>query len=138
MHNRLMQAVCAPLAALMFVTAGPLSMAQAAMVPTEQVLRAGEPATPASIATDRERLATFMAREDVRRQMQSLGVNPDEANQRVAAMTDAEVARLVGRLDTLPAGAGWFATLLWVVVVVAVILFITDMLGVTDVYPIGN
>lgn len=138
MHVRLMQAVCAPLAALMFVTAGPLPMAHAAMVPTEQVLRSTDQATPAAIATDRERLATFLAREDVRRQMQSLGVDPNEANQRVAAMSDAEVARLVGRLDQTPAGAGWFGTLIWAVVVIAIILLITDLLGVTDVYPIGN
>ena len=138
MHVRLMQAVCAPLAALMLVTAGPLPMAHAAMVPTEQVLRSADQAAPANVATDRERLATFLAREDVRRQMQSLGVDPTETNQRVAAMTDTEVARLVGRLDQMPAGAGWFATLLWAVVVIAVILLITDLLGLTDVYPIGN
>ncbi len=67
MHVRLMQAVCAPLAALMFVIAGPLPMAHAAMVPTEQVLRSADQAAPANVATDRERLATFLAREDVRR-----------------------------------------------------------------------
>ncbi len=70
--------------------------------------------------------------------MQSLGVDPTEANQRVAAMSDTEVALLVGRLDQTPAGAGWFATLLWAVVVIAVILLITDLLGLTGVYPIGN
>ncbi|MBM4437833.1 MAG: hypothetical protein FJ029_11505 [Actinobacteria bacterium] len=48
------RALCAPLAALMFVVAGPLPMAQAAMVPTNQVLQAAEPVNPA--ATDRERL----------------------------------------------------------------------------------
>ena len=138
MHVRVMQAVCAPMAALMFVTAGPLPMARAAMVPTEQVLRSADQATPVNVATDRERLATFLAREDVRRQMQSLGVDPSEATQRVAAMSDAEVVRVVGKLDQIPAGAGLLGTLIWAVVVIAIILLITDLLGITDVYPIGN
>ncbi|MBM3506952.1 MAG: hypothetical protein FJX64_04360 [Alphaproteobacteria bacterium] len=120
----------------MFVVAGPLPMAQAAMVPTNQVLQAAEPVNPA--ATDRERLNGFLARDDVRRQMETLGVDPNDARMRVAAMPDSEVARLVGKLDQTPAGAGWFATLVWAVVVIAIVLLITDLLGVTDVYPLGN
>src|SRR5215213_10050165 len=53
MTLRFSRALCAPLAALMFVVSGPLPSAQAAMVPTDQVVRAA-PQVDASV--DRERL----------------------------------------------------------------------------------
>ena len=37
-------------------------------------------------------------------QLQSLGVSPREARERIAALTDAEVAALAGGIDALPAG----------------------------------
>ncbi len=58
------------------------------------------------IATD-QMAATVQvpaARDKVRDQLQSLGIERDAAQARVAALTDAEVARVAGRIDSLPAG----------------------------------
>lgn len=133
MNTRLFKAVCAPLAATMFLVSGPLQ-ASAAMVPTEQVISA---ATQANVAADRVRINAFLDREDVRAEMQRLGVSPAEARARVAALSDAEVARLAGRMDEAVAGGNFLGTLVGIIVVVAVVLLITDLLGITDVYPIG-
>src|SRR5258706_14142031 len=71
----------------------PLS-AQAGMVATTTV--AAEPA--------KERIVSLIERSDVRAQLQAIGVNPNDAKSRVAALSDAEAAQLTARLDSLPAG----------------------------------
>src|SRR5260221_10695920 len=71
----------------------PLS-AQAGMVPTTTVT--AEPA--------KERIVSLIERSDVRAQLQSLGVNPNDAKARVAALSDTDAAQLAARFDSLPAG----------------------------------
>ena len=75
----------------------------AGMVSTDQVLAAVQ--TQGS----RDRLRDLVARSDVRNQLQNLGINSTAAQERVSAMTDTEVASLVGQIDSLPAGgsSGW-------------------------------
>jgi hypothetical protein len=48
-------------------------------------------------------------RAELARQLQQLGVTPDEASQRVRAMTDDEVASLAGGVSEAPAGEGGLA-----------------------------
>lgn len=69
------------------------------------------------------RVDARLAREDVRQTMQSLGVDPDQARERVAALTDAEILQLDGKLAQLPAAGdgGWF--LLVIVLGVLIWLF---------------
>jgi hypothetical protein len=64
--------------------------------------------------------------------MQVLGVDPDAARARVDALGDDEVATLTSEIDRLPAGG---TDVLTVVLVVFIILLITDILGVTKVFP---
>src|SRR5258706_2445828 len=73
----------------------------------------------ANLATIQARLA----RADVQQQLEKYGVEPAQAMERVAALSDAEVANLAARMDQSPAGAdiGLFG-LLGVVFVVLVIL----------------
>lgn len=79
----------------------------------------------------RERLNGLLAREDVRNRLISLGVDAEEAADRVAALTDDEAARLVAELDRLPAGGD----VLGVAVFIFLVLLVTDILGYTDVFP---
>lgn len=57
----------------------------------------------------RDKLRDFVGRNEVRNQLQDLGINSTAAQARVGAMTDAEVASVVGQIDSLPAGgySGW-------------------------------
>jgi hypothetical protein len=116
--NRIFQSLCLPVAALTFITAGPMTAAQAAMVPTQQVLGA---VAPADVSSDRDRLGNLMARDDVRRELIRLGVDADEANQRIAALSDAEVKRMVGTLDAAPAGGSIVGILLIVLIVLGIV-----------------
>jgi hypothetical protein len=62
--------------------------------------------------------------------LQALGVDPNVAHARIAALTPEERAQL-GRLEQLPAGGD----VLGAVAFSALVLLLTDILGYTDVYP---
>ena len=89
-----------------------LPMAQAGMLGAEQV------ASAASAQSDRAALVAAVHRAEVAGQLQSLGVDPRLARERVAALTNDEAHQLAGKLETLPAGAltnGWGWALLIVI-----------------------
>ena len=126
---QLRRRVALALAMALFLLAGPIDAARAALITTEQAL-AGEAAT-----SDRERVAAFVARDEVRAQMVALGVDPAEAAQRVAGLSDAEVQRIAGHLDQLPAGQGAIGAVIGAAVLIFLILLVTDLLGLNDVFP---
>ena len=55
-------------------------------------------------ASDHERIAAVLARDDVRAQLASRGVEAAQVDARLAALTDAEAAQLARDIDALPAG----------------------------------
>ena len=122
--RRLQRTVAAVLIPVMLLGSMPVS-AQAGMVSSEQALfsLAGD--------ADRDKVSEFLQREDVRQALVQQGVSADEALARVKALSDAEVAALAERVDQAPAGAGIVGALL----TVFVILLITDILGLTKVFP---
>jgi hypothetical protein len=127
-----MRAIAIGMAIVMLVTSLPINFAQATMVTTDQVVAQSE------LAGERERVVRFMAREDVRQQLQALGIDPDEAARRASTLSDDEVRQIAGKLDELPAGQGVVGVLLLVAVVLFLVLLITDLAGVTDVFPFIN
>ena len=81
--------------------------ANAGMIATDQVVAS------AAAQANRDKVMDFVARADVKKQMETLGLTPTNAADRVNAMTDEEVQRVAGKIDSLPAGAmssgGWWA-----------------------------
>jgi hypothetical protein len=73
-----------------------------------------------------------LERADVSQALVERGVNLDEARARVAAMTDAEAALVAAQIDSAPAGA---ADVLGVLVFIFVLLLVTDILGLTKIFP---
>jgi hypothetical protein len=118
-----------PLAALMLAVSMPLGVAQAALVGTEQLV------SPSNAEADRARVVAFVARDDVRAEMRKMGVDPDEATARVAVMSDVEIQRIAKEIDKMPAGQSAVGTVVGAVVLIFVILLVTDLLGLTDVFP---
>lgn len=53
----------------------------------------------------RATINSFVNRAELGSQMQALGLDPSNAQSRVAALTDAEAAQLAERISSLPAGA---------------------------------
>jgi uncharacterized protein DUF6627 len=118
------------MAVVMTIVSLPGGLAQAGLVETEQVV------AESAASADRARVVAFLLREDVREQMIRLGVRPDEAIARVAALSDAELQRITGHLDTLPAGQfGPPEALIITAAVIFLILLILDIAGVTDIFP---
>ncbi|MEX1146898.1 MAG: PA2779 family protein [Sphingomonadales bacterium] len=98
------------------------------MVATETVVN------QQSAAADRAQIMNMLDREDVRAQIESLGVDPAEATERLAALSDAEIQQLTQNLEREPAGAGTGATLIGAAVTVFIVLLITDILCLTSVF----
>jgi uncharacterized small protein (DUF1192 family) len=86
-------------------------------------------------AVDRARIAELLQRDEVRDQLLAHGVSVAEAEARIAALTDAEARLMADRMDSMPAGAanGWA-----ILGGILLILVITDLMGVTNVFPFIN
>lgn len=119
--------LAATLILAMAVVSVPVLPARAGLVGTDQVIQQIQ-------GTDRDRIVTFLSREDVQAQLKALGVSPTEAKARVGALSDEEVARINGRLDELPAGKGAIGALVGAAVIIFLVLVITDLLGLTQVF----
>ncbi|MEW5757220.1 MAG: PA2779 family protein [Pseudomonadota bacterium] len=99
--------------------------ASAAMVGTDQALAAQQADEARSHAL------TVLHRADVSAKLQSYGVSPADAEQRIAALSDQEAVQLAQQLDQAPAGGDLLGT----VVFVFLVLLFTDILGFTNVFP---
>lgn len=127
--QKISRALALPMALVMLAEVGPLPLAHAAMVSTEQVISE-------DVATaGRERVMNFLAREDVRREMEALGIAPEEAAARAKALSDEEIARVANKLDETAAGQDAVAAIVGALVLVFIILLITDLLCLTKVFP---
>lgn len=127
--RRFCKSLALPMAAVMLFASMPLHVARAAMVTTEQ-------AVDEDLSDERRaRVESFLAREDVRRQITAMGVDPEEAARRVAGLSDAEIGRIAGIMDRDPAGQSAVGAIVGAILVIFIILLITDLLGWTDVFP---
>jgi hypothetical protein len=100
-------------------------VAQAGIVSSEQSF------APQTQSDARDKLNALLAREDVRAGLAERGLSAELAQNRVKAMTDEEVATLSGRLDQAPAGGD----ILGLLFTIFIVLLVTDILGLTKVYP---
>ncbi len=80
---------------------------------------------------DRSSLVSALERDEVRQRLIELGVDPEQAKLRIAALDDEQVGEIQAHLDALPAAAG----VLEAVVAVLVVLVILDLVGVTNIFP---
>ncbi len=112
-------------AASMLVMSLHLPVANAAMVGTEAVVYS------AQAQQERGRLHDALNREDVKAKLASLGVDQAQVQARVDALTDDEAQALAQRLDQMPAGG---EAIVGTLVFIFVVLLITDLLGLTDVF----
>jgi len=80
-----------------------------------------------------EKVSQFIAREDVVKKFEQMGVDPKMIEVRVASMSNEEASMVASQIDTLPAG-GDFGGIVGAVVFVFIVLLITDILGFTKVF----
>jgi len=130
MFRKLCRFIALPLAVVMFLISAPITMvANAALVTTDSLI------SSMSAQQDRDKVLNFFSREDVSSQFRSLGLTPDEARSRVQAMSDEEVRQIAGKLDQIPAGQDALGFIAFIIILALLVLAVTDLAGITDVYP---
>jgi hypothetical protein len=90
-------AVCRAL--ILFMLVFSFQSARAGMIGTDHATGVG------SAQVERTHISGVLARDDVSRQLQALGVNAKAAQDRVPMLTDDEARALASDLQSVPAGA---------------------------------
>jgi len=98
------------------------------LIGAEQVA-AAQAADAVSVA--HARLHAQLDRAEVAQALSERGVSPEAARERVAALTDEEALQVARHIDEVPAGGDVLGT----IVFIFVLLLVTDILGLTRVFP---
>ena len=114
-------------ALLLFDFSAP-TLVQAQLIGTEAVM------TVKAAEENRGRVMAFLEREDVQQAMVAQGVDVQEARQRLASLSDAELAQVAQAMDQLPAGGDGLGAVIGAAVLIFLVLLITDILGFTNVF----
>ncbi len=88
---------------------------QAGMIGTDQAVAGAQD------QSNRDKVLNFVTRGDVVKQFESFGISASSAKERVNAMTNEEVGKVAGKIDSLPAGAdsgGWVAAVIIIGIIV--------------------
>jgi hypothetical protein len=97
--------------------------ARAELIGTQDLTTQSAPKNAATLARDRQTLDAFMARADVRAKLEQMGLSQEVTQQRLAALSNAEVAELAGKINSLPA-AGYLGFQDMVIILLVAILVV--------------
>lgn len=100
-----------------------IPVAQAGMISVERYT------APSAAGEQRAQVQNFLQREDVRAQLIDLGIDPQLAQARATALSDAELVRAADLINQ-PSGGDAVGA----IALIFVVLIITDVLGYTDIF----
>lgn len=103
--------------------------AQAQMVSTDALLRTQQ------MQQERAAVATALERADIRAALLDYGVEPAQVQARIESLSAEEIHTLAQNIEQLPSGGD---SALGILLFVFVLLLITDILGLTHVFPFVN
>ena len=75
-------------------------------------------------------IGTQLQRDEVRQQLVKLGIDPADAEARIARLPDHEIAQMAEDFESLPAGGD----VLGVLGIVFVVLLVLELTGVIDIF----
>ncbi|MDF3124657.1 PA2779 family protein [Rheinheimera sp. 1928-s] len=104
-----------------------MSQASAAVFSSEQVIANQQ------FNFNKQQVLSYVDSAEVQNKLIELGVSPADAKQRIANMTAEELSALNSQMNEMPAGG-----IVGVVITVLVVVVVTDLMGLTDVYPFIN
>ena len=130
--KKMVRYLAAPLAVVFFVTSSGIGVAYAGLVTTEHAVE------QTGVDADRAHLLGLIEREDIRQELIGFGVDPDEAAQRIAALSDEELSQIMQKVDEMPAGQSALGVIVGAALIVFIVLLITDIAGFTDVFGFVN
>ena len=114
---------------LILLLAVPYQPVFAAMIGTETIF-----VDTARAQKARDCLNQMMTREDLQTVLSSYGISPIEARARLDTLSDTEIMRLFDQIEELPAGGSDLGVAFVAVGVIFIVLFITDLMGYTNVF----
>ncbi|HTO20623.1 MAG TPA: PA2779 family protein [Pseudomonas sp.] len=121
--QRFMRHLASVLAAFHLLVVVQVPVAQA-MVGTSEVIAEQQ------LQVDRQQLLEMLEDQGVKEKLATLGVAPDQVEQRINSLTAAELAQFNQQLEQAPAGG----SVVGIIVLFLVIFIITDMLCATDIF----
>ena len=101
-----------------------ISSSYAGVVSSEQVI------VQQQSLYSKQQVLEMLNSAEVQAKLVTLGVSVEDAEVRIASMTDQELAQLNTQMNDMPAAG----EIVGVIVTVLVVLAVLDVLGVTDVY----
>ena len=120
--RRYAQVVGIVMAVTMLLISTPYQSALAALISTETVLPQNQS------QESRQYVLQFLAREDVRQVLIEQGIDPQEAQARIASLSDSEVIKLADQIENLPAGQGAIGLVIGVLIIVILVLVIFKLI----------
>lgn len=104
----------------------PLLPAQAAMVDNHRII------SEQSATLDRAAILEILDQQVTMEQLETWGVNPEMARERINNLTGEELANINRQLDELKAGGD---SILGILLIIFIVFVITDVIGATDIFP---
>lgn len=96
--------------------------ARAELIGTQQLTQSSTAPSPQDLAQDRQTLDHFMARADVQIKLEQMGLSQEITQQRLAALSDAEVAQLAGKINSMPAAGALGFQEMVIILLVAILV----------------
>jgi hypothetical protein len=123
MYRNILRILSVPVILSFFISTILVPVANAHVIDTQHILSSEQ-------TTSYTEIESFLARADVQKQMINMGVDPENAKARVAALNDQELKLLQQQINDLPAGSGALA----LIGAVFLVLLILELVGVTHVF----
>ncbi|PWE32589.1 hypothetical protein DDZ14_09335 [Maritimibacter sp. 55A14] len=83
---------------------------------------------------DREFLLGELQKKEIRDEIIAQGVDPAEAEARLRALSDREIASIISQMEEDSAGAGAAGAVVGALLTVFIVLLVTDLLCLTSVF----
>ena len=109
------------MAVMMLLISTPYQSAIAELIDTETVL------DESRSQEARDYIKQLLAREDVRSALIAQGIDPQEAEARIASLSDSEVIKLTDQIENLPAGQGVIELTIGVLIIVLLVVLIIKL-----------
>jgi hypothetical protein len=104
----------------------PIMPAQAAMLGNNVII------SEQQTAFEKAEILEILDQEFTRQQLESWGISPEMARERINSLTGQELANLNRQFSELEAGG---TSVLGVLVILFIVFIITDAIGATDIFP---
>ncbi|MBW4047872.1 MAG: PA2779 family protein [Proteobacteria bacterium] len=96
--------------------------AKAELISTQQLAQQAAGAPDPTLTRDRQELNVFLARADVQKKLEEMGLSREVTQQRLTALSNREVAELAGKIKTMPAAGALGFQEMVIILLVAILV----------------